>query len=397
MVSFAHIALGRRRTYRGGLIVFSLSAVVLLVGGCTLPQPTTNQSTTNANATTKTNTTSVVDDAMTDSTLAMVLLTSSDMASVIDDVRPATIELNDHLDKDYLQNYLFFVGRRWYERAGGTQVIYNAITKYPTTAVAQQETERLVVEYPLIDGNYFGDTTFIAYDDPLIYYGGPSDPAHLYYRFTYGPYSVKVEVVDTGFVGDDASEIQARLLKIAEPLAQRQYQKLADLLAAPTTETPTNTALEHLPRAVDGLTLIGTVPVTAEEWLGVSYDMTADDIPGFVSGGMNRFSIDAQSDHVAEIAVLEFDTPERAQAFQKELLTTGAAAANGSELDLPDSIAATADAMEQDTLTEAQAFAGNYVIDVTVFTPFTDINLGVAREQVKIISDQVFTTFNSSN
>lgn len=393
MISIAQGGVSRRQ-YAFLPAVLSLSLTTLLVvTGCIRPEPTSTTAVNPANQDAVTNVTaeSVVDDGMTDATLGMALLTGSDVSDVLDNVRPSTIELNDHLEKEYLQNYLFYVGRRWYERTNGVEIVYNAITKYPSAEVAQQETERLVTNYPLVETTPVGDTTFVAYDDPLLYFGGPSDPAHLIYRFTYGSYSVKVEVVDMGDPGDENSDIKTRLLKIAQPLAEREYEKLVDLLNAQTTEVPTNAALQRVPTDVSGLSLIGTVPVTAEEWLGATYDLTSDTVVGMTTGGMGRFIIDAQPDHVAEITVLEFATAEQAKTFQAELLTKGLAAETGTEIELPDSIAEVADAVEQETLAELQTVVDNYVFDVTVFAPFTEVDLDFSREELKTLGTQLFS------
>lgn len=336
-----------------------------------------------------------VDDGVDDSALALALLNSLDVAVVLDNMRPATIELNDQMDKDYLSGYSFFITRRWYDRTEGTELLFTALTKYPTAEAAQSDAERLVENYDAVSVDQLGDTTFVGYDDPLHYYGSPSDPATLVYRFTYGPYMAKVEVVDTGNAFDENSVIQARLVAIAEPLAQRQYEKLVDLVQAPTTETVTNPAIEHLPMTLSGATLIGTVAVSDEEWLGVTQDFEREALAGFISGGMNRFVFDDQDDHVAEVTVLEFATAEQAQTFQAELLTEGEAAATGTEIALPDTIAAVADALEQETFTEFQAAVNNYFIDVTVFAPFAETDMEFSRAQLITTSEEVIGNFGS--
>lgn len=371
------------------LIAFAISSPLILAG-CFHQQPLPKDTSMLTNTAAEDET--IVEDGITDSMLALALLTSEDIGDTLENIRPATIELNDQLDKDYLENYLFFVGRRWYGREEGTEMVMNAITKYTNATRAQNETQRLAEEFPLLNGETFGDVTYIAYDDPLLYYGSPSDPAQLTYRFTYGAYSAKIQVVDPGSPLDDPSEIQARLLEIATPLAERQYEKLVDFLGAPTTELPTNVAIKRLPAELDGLALIGTIAVTAEEWLGVTFDLTSETIDGFVSGGMSRLSIDAQPDYVAEITMLEFASTEQAQGYQATFLTSGAAE-TGTEFSLPESIDAFSDGMTQETLAEVQGVVDTFVVDITVFGPFVETDVDFAKEQATAIAENVLTTF----
>ncbi len=342
----------------------------------------------------------VVDTGLEDSAIALALLDADDVETlgVFEDPLPSTIELNDHLDGDYLEQYDFFVSRLWYDRASGNSLMTNAITKYLLPSAAVEEIDRLGGEGSQLNtiADPVGDAQVVYYDAPLFYYGSPAsdaEPATLTYRFTVGQYGVKVAVVDTGDVLDDTSVIQARLLEQASALAQVQYDKLSELLYRTVVATVTNDAIEHLPISVIGATLIGTVPLSAEEWLGLTYDLQRETIAGYVSGGLRRFQLEERPDEVVEVAVMEFSTPEQAQAFRDELLD-GEDAASGTEIELPATISNSADAILQaDTLVELQAAVDNYWVDITIYAPFATAELAAAEVDLIAISEEVLTSF----
>ncbi|HBY73502.1 MAG TPA: hypothetical protein DEG44_02290, partial [Candidatus Kerfeldbacteria bacterium] len=159
-----------------------------------------------------------------------------------------------------------------------------------------------------------GDLLYICYDDPLIYYGGPSDPAVMVYRFTVGQYGVRIDLTDTGDVADGDSVIYDRLDETISPLALALEARLQDVLADETVALAVTPSVTALPSTLDGTTLVGTGAVTAEEWMTLTGD-DASELNGFTSGAIRRFQIDERPDEVLEVIVMEFATAEQAEAL----------------------------------------------------------------------------------
>lgn len=326
-----------------------------------------------------------------DSEVALGLLTAEDMTgiNVLSNIRPMTIELNDHLDGDYLEDYMFFVSRGWYDRATGSQIFHNAITKYRLPAVAAEQIVVLAGDEQTVTelAQPIGDTQvvyFLPADDTQL--------ATLVYRFTVGQYGVKVQVSDvTGAA--DMTAVQTDLLAQAEQIAEYQYEKVYSLIYSVGVEPAINDAIAHLPESISGTTFIGTSLMTDQEWLGLTYDLESENIAGFVNGGIARYQIDARPDEVVEVSVMEFGTAEEAEAFRDGLLVAGAAAESGTEIALPASLDEVADAIQQDTLVELQAAMGYYLIDISIFAPFAETDGTAAEADLITMSEEIIGNF----
>lgn len=362
--------------------IFIITGVIMLLGSSCLQQDPSPQP---VQQRTGSSTTAVADtftpSPLTASELATGLLTAGQVNAVVPNILPSIVEFNGQLDT-YLTDYDWYVGRFWRASDSADVVLVNSLIKYTSPTAAQTDVRALAANNELISAPELGDASVAYYDDPLLYYGGPSDPAVLTYRFSVGQFAAKVELVDVGNVTDEANVIQQRLLNQVLPLAQAQYDTLVQLVSAPTTDVPSNVAITQLPETIPGASYIGTTVVTDAEWRGLSQDDRVA-IPGLVSAGLSRFSLTSRPSEVVEVVIFEFDTATAANQFRDELKD------NGEVITVPDTLADTAVAITTDNMVELQAAEENFVIDISIFSPFEETNLAVAETELMTIAEKI--------
>lgn len=334
-------------------LTVSLLAVTLLAGCSWFQQPPATPRISTSQDIVTPSVGEVTYRDLTADELSLALLTPEDVAAEVADAHPLPVEFNGQLDP-YLQEYDFYLGRLWND-ANGDMLVSDAVTRYTSAAAAQTNVSDLSAgcDQVLIDG--IGDVFFVCYDDPLLYYGSPSDPASMVYRFTLGQYGVRLDLVDTGDVTDDNSVIYDRLDKILGALALVQEQHLQELAALDTADLVASAALERLPDTLAGTTLVGTGALTAEEWMSLTGD-TTDELTGFISGAIRRFQSDARPDEVVEVIVMEFETAAQAEALRADFVN-----------------------VVDDSLVESQVTVDNFFYDIGIFSPFADMD-GAAAE-----------------
>lgn len=297
--------------------------------------------------------------------VAVVLLNEVDVLGTAFGVRPQAVQLNDHLDDLADTNSEFFVSRQWLDELSGDAVMANAITKYVTSDIAQQQIVELSGDNtPLSVNATIGDSQVVYQDGDLFTY-----------RFALGVYGVRLTADSLITVSD---------------LAQLQADKLSTLGHAPSIELPNNVAVQHLPTTVSGGELLGTANVTAQEWLGTINNVEATEVTGFVSGGLRRWQLTDRPEEVVEVVVLEMDSAEAADTLATGLLEFSDV---GIEIELPASIAASADAMDNVDLVEMQGSVGNYFIDIVIMSPFGEVDNTAAKADLVTIAEEVVTGF----
>lgn len=323
-----------------------------------------------------------------DTTLAQALLTEDDITTVdgMEDARPAVVELNDHLDTTIPADYNFYVAQMWYDRPTSTTLLQTAITQLADPQTAQAAIVAQAKDFtPVAEAKSVGDTTVVYYQA-----ANDEDQAVLTYRFTVDQYSTKVQVYATT---DDAlsdTELQTAMTPIAYDLAARQANKLKAFLNGQYTPPQPTPVMQHLPTILPATTYVGQVAMTDQEWLGVSFDMERDHLTGYTSGGVGRFKMMNNKDEVVEVAMMEFDTAEHAQTFQAEL-KAGIDGQTTTKIEVPADLGVDqVDAIHRPGLVELQALQDNYVIDISIFAPFSptdepskDDLLTMSREVLK--------------
>jgi hypothetical protein len=324
-----------------------------------------------------------------DSLLALALLNSKDVHSVINHktIRPSLIELNDHLNPSIDKEYYFYVARTWYARKNGQPIITNAITQFKdtlTAKVAITQSPQHFIE--LTPSKPLGDSMTLYYQAP-----DKNKVASILYRFTVQNYVAKVQLFTT--VNDTAASdavIQEQLLPMATALAQQQADHITTLLAG-TFPVPALSATQKLlPPTLNNTRYIGMVPFSAAEWLAVTNALKKKTIVGFSDGALNRFQLNSRPQEVVEVAVMQFNSPTTAKQFLAELVKDPA-----TSLELPATFGEYSHAIQEDNfgLVELRAVKGQYVIDISIFAPFGDINMAAASTDIITISDEVLTNF----
>lgn len=293
---------------------------------------------------------------VTSDQLALALFTPADVAAEVAGANPLPLEFNGQLDEN-LVGENFYVGRLWND-SDGQALVGNAITQYTSAEAAQANVDELAANCNLELLNVVGDVTYLCYDDPLIYYGGPSDPAVLVYRFTMGQYGVRIDVTDTGFVGDDDSVIYDRLYDSAYALGLAQQDRLNDVLADTSLAVEQTPSVTMLPTTLDGATVMGTGALTDAEWMTLTGD-TADELNGFTSGAIRRFSLAERPDEVLEVIVMEFATAEQAEALAADF------------------------ASPTDGIAETQKVKDYFFYDISIFSPFGELDFEAASTDLE--------------
>lgn len=360
----------------------------------TLTNNQTNITTANTNSLANLELSEPVDEtSLTDSQLAYALLTPEDMVKVegLGTVRPSFIELNDHLDTTPPDNYAFFVGRSWYTPEANMR-IGSAIVKNVTV-----EDARNFVDVRS-DGKSLVTSLDPLGDYSVAYYESAEEgiPASMTYRFTVNTLAVKVQVFSTTDAILSDADIQAELTLLATNVAQAQLTRLQHFLDGALPDIEQTRAYLKVPRTLTGTSLVGSVPVTEEEWLGVTgeYSLEAD-VPGLYNGAMSRFSVTARPEEVVEVTALEFLNNSLAQSFQDQLLSENGVT-EGKEITPPEELADAVDAIAYEDVVEAQIVIENYVIDVTLFSPFGEFDKAAAGTDVITMSQEIFNQFNSN-
>lgn len=315
-------------------------------------------------------------EGVNDSTIAMSLLQFDDVYMTMNNLRPSLPELNSKLD-DSLNNYDYVVARTWYNRDTGNSAIQNAITQYPSAEVAVSENQSKGEGYTQL-------TSALSLGDSHSAYFLPEDadyPAEVVYRFTMGQFGIKVSVVKSDDTVLSDEEIQNQLLPQAEELARKQQERFGKFLSEKSITIPKNTALEKLPETLQNAEVVGALPFSDIEWLGVISDMSAQTMTGFQSGAFRRFHLTNRPTEIVEVSVIELDTEANAEYLQEGLLET-TKDQGVKELTLPDTIADQSDGISDVTIVETQSYSDNYFVDVVIFSPFGEMDTAAAEQDV---------------
>lgn len=330
--------------------------------------------------------------SITDSDLGWALLASEDVTNIalLEEVRPSLIELNDHLDNLPPENYSFFVGRSWSTVPEGELKLGTALVKNASAADAQNFVQvRSADQTVLSNPPKLGDSVVMYYEP-----ASEGTSASVTVRFTQGSIAAKVQVFATGGGVYSDSELQAGLSSVAKAVAQAQANRLTSFLDN-TLDGPEQTAsLSKTPTTLVGGTFVGSVPVTEEEWLGVTGDFSqAADISGLMDGALSRFSVDARPEEVAEVTVLQFLTNSLAESFKSDLLND-LESTGSTEVVLSGDLAEAADAVVSESVAEIQIVQDNFVIDLTIFSPFGEFDMEAAQADVVTMGQDLLTNFS---
>ena len=213
-------------------------------------------------------------------------------------------------------------------------------------------------------------------------------------RFALNTLAAKVQVFATHGFSTDA-EIQAALVPLAKALAQAQADRLDSFLGNTLPEFEQTPPLVKAPRTVSGGTYIGTVFMSEEEWHGVTGDFSKEaNTPGLVDGAISHFIVDARPEEVAEITVMQFFTNSLAKSFQSGLLVDPDLTAS-TEVELTGDLAEAADALASDSIAEIQIVVENYVIDISIFSPFGSYDMEAAKADLVTMGQDVLTNFSA--
>lgn len=335
---------------------------------------------------------------MSDSDLALALLSEKQIGEASERsgrVRSQLVEFNDHMEPEAAgAPYKSFVGRLTIDRISLAPFLSNSVMLFAEKPdpinfmnVKSQGNDSLSLSKKYGDGS-------VAYFSPA----SDFDPAHVTIRLYDGLVGSKVQVFDTAGNIQNSNQAAEELLPIAEKLAAEQETNLETSIFGTRrfSQITLNDAMQQLPETINGATLIGMSEVKDTEWLAITGDFQTEKMKGFVSGGLVRFRLDARPDEAVEVTVLEFDSPETAADHHSTFLTQGVAVdpqAGAQQFELPDDLASAGKGLIQPTLAEIQSPQGAFLVDVSVLSPFQEIDKDAAIEDVIAISRSFLSGF----
>lgn len=320
--------------------------------------------------------------SLTNSSLAAALLTKEDIETVAKmegRLLPELVQINDHFDAEDAEKsgYSTFVARVISDKSTNDGFAENAILGFDSTDVAKKFLESRAAEANVAVGHDIDETTPTV---KIVQDKTADKSSSVTFRIAVKQLAARVQVYG------EAAE------PIALELARKQKEKLDMLLAGSLPAVSENNSMSKLPSTLENATLVGKLPITADEWMGATHD---SNIPGLQSGGLARFKINARPAEALEVVVLEFNSPQDALNYKNTFFTQGAHLEDKSskELALPASINGFSLARTSDAIDELAAVKGNYYIDISTFSPFKDFDKDTSSPDLVKISEEILSKF----
>lgn len=329
--------------------------------------------------------------------LAQTLLTKEEMetaAKMEGKLAPTTIEFNQSFDLEYDAKYgnELFVARITYDRSTGKNAVENALLGFDSNEKAENFIKMKAQEAGNANVTYSFDGKVPTLT--LVSANTPDSQGSVNMRFAIGRLVTRIQVY-----GDVETMKTAEVLltPIALDLATKQKEKMESLLAGSlrAPSEPQNNSMARLPKNINGATVVGSFPVTIDEWLGITEDFQKDTLPGLVSGGLSRYRLDSRPKDAVEVTVLEFASNQDALNYQNTFFTEGAHLKDttSKKFDLPESLSGSSVARTSDNVDELAAVKGNYYIDISIISPFGEFNRDVATADLIRVSEEVVSGF----
>lgn len=320
--------------------------------------------------------------SLTNSNLAAALLTKEDIETVTKmdgSIIPSLVELNDHFDAEDAEKYGYdtFVARITSDISTNLPFTENALLGFDSADKAKSFLEAKAKEANVTVGHEIDENTSTV---KIVQDKTEDESSSVTFRIAVNQLAARVQVYG------DAAE------PIAIELARKQKEKLEMLLAGNLPAVAENNSMSKLPSNVENTTLVGKLPVTADEWMGATHD---SDIPGLQGGGLARFKINARPAEAIEVVVLEFSSEQDALNYKNTFFTEGAHLEDKSskELTLPDSIRDFSVARTSDGINELAAVKGNYYIDISTFSPLKDFDKDASSADLIKMSEEILSKF----
>ena len=152
-----------------------------------------------------------------------------------------------------------------------------------------------------------------------------------------------------------------------------------------------NDAILQLPGTISGTKLIGTVPVSDQEWLGTDGTYKRDSVAGYVDGGLRRFSIVSRPHEVVEVIFMGFRTSDDAKKYFDERKPS--AKDDTIEIvSLPKTLTdkgANALYVIKGEVADLEAVKGNYMVDLAIFSPFGSVDKAAAEKDLARMAEEI--------
>ncbi|MBI4918960.1 hypothetical protein HY837_03455 [archaeon] len=335
-------------------------------------------------------------EEITSSEIALTLLTQVEVNQAINlegSIRPLLPQLNDKISEEDAEKYGYedLVARLFISKQSGDLLIEDVLTLFKTEEQAKNFLRLKSQEAKAKITKSFNETILTSYSTSK---GDETNPPSATLRFVINNLVAKITVYGGNPTIDYTTPELLGALII--PLATKQKTKIEQLLKG---ELPgsiniyeTNMALNNFPDKLSGAELIGIVPITKEEWLGETRKQEENKFTGFKSGAMGSFKLSNMPEHILNIVIMEFESKEDALKEQQAFFTEGVHLEDNSSeaLELPKTLSDFSVARISDTIAEVQSVNRVYLYDISIFSPYSELDKNNAKKNIAKYSEEIF-------
>ena len=333
---------------------------------------------------------------ITSSELAFTLLNQEEIEktlSIKDTTLPLLPQFNDQLSSEDVAKYDYsnLVVRLFVSKNSGDVLVENAISLFDSEEKAQNFIMAKANEIKAKTSYSFNGQVLTLY---LTSQGDENNLPSATLRFAIKNVVAKITIYGRNNVIDYTNPdlIGALVLK----LATEQKSKIEQLLNGEITKSvdlqQTNMALNNLPDKLSETERIGIIPITQYEWLGETGNLKKETIPEFKSAAFESLKLKSLEGHVLSIMIIEFENKDDALREQELFFTEGVHIDDKTSevLPLSKSFNKFSVARISDTMAEIQAVDKVYLYDISIFSPYGELDKVKAKEKIIKYAQEIF-------
>jgi len=333
---------------------------------------------------------------ITSSELAFTLLNQEEIEktlSIKDTTLPLLPQFNDQLSSEDVAKYDYsnLVVRLFVSKNSGDVLVENAISLFDSEEKAQNFIMAKANEIKAKTSYSFNGQVLTLY---LTSQGDENNLPSATLRFAIKNVVAKITIYGRNNVIDYTNPdlIGALVLK----LATEQKSKIEQLFNGEITKSvnlqQTNMALNNLPDKLSETERIGIIPISQYEWLGETGNLKKETIPGFKSAAFESLKLSSLEGHVLSIMIIEFENKDDALREQELFFTEGVHIDDKTSevLPLSKSFNKFSVARISDTMAEIQAVDKVYLYDISIFSPYGELDKVKAKEKIIKYAQEIF-------
>src|SRR3989338_2265105 len=333
---------------------------------------------------------------ITSSELAFTLFNQEEIEktlSIKDTTLPLLPQFNDQLSSEDVAKYDYsnLVVRLFVSKNSGDVLVENAISLFDSEEKAQNFIMAKANEIKAKTSYSFNGQVLTLY---LTSQGDENNLPSATLRFAIKNLVAKITIYGRNNVIDYTNPdlIGALVLE----LATEQKSKIEQLFNGEITKSvnlqQTNMALNNLPDKLSETERIGIIPISQYEWLGETGNLKKETIPGFKSAAFESLKLSSLEGHVLSIMIIEFENKDDALREQELFFTEGVHIDDKTSevLPLSKSFNKFSVARISDTMAEIQAVDKVYLYDISIFSPYGELDKVKAKEKIIKYAQEIF-------